>query len=282
MQQLTNSSEDNANVISFTSPIGKQAKDLQEAFADAWHAVEPFDVDKRINLLQNVRIYDLGMLHAVEELGEKVKSIVESQKISFMLSYAHLSTLFALQQLQDIKLVVFDAHADCNAGYIDERIEDLDFFHGKKVSENFNDANWLFNYAKEKEGEKVFLIGLRSFNKMEMEFMNEKKIAYVTANDVKQKIEVVRSAIWNFTEGSNVYVSLDIDVFDPSIAPAVHYPEPNGIFFNHFQQIVQDLNGQLVGVDLCCLKPMKENKVTEFLAVRSIFEILSKVKTQIL
>lgn len=278
-KSLTEYPENEANVISFTAPIGKHSTELQESFSDVWWAVETFDPDKKKNLFQNIKVHDLGMLNEpVEDIGKKVKSIIESRKISFMLSYGHLATFYALKELNDIKLVVFDAHADCNIGYIDERIEDQDFVEGKRVSENLNDSNWLHNYAKEKGGGKILGIGFRSFNENEMDFMNKSKIGYITSTDLKKKPEVVRSALWNFTQGSNVYISLDIDVFDSSIAPAVHYPEPNGIFFDQFQPIIGDLNGRLVGLDLCCLNPIAGNRVTEFLAVRAVKEILSKIK----
>ncbi len=279
MKSLTEYPENEANVISFTAPIGKRASEMQDSFSDVWWAVETFDPDKKKNLFQNIKVHDFGMLsEPVETIGKKVKSIIESHKVSFMLSYGHLATLYALKELNDIKLVVFDAHADCNLGYIDERIEDQDFREGQKLSENLNDSNWLYNYVKEKGGGKVLAIGFRSFNEAEMDFMNKNKIGYITSTDLKKRPEVVRSVLWNFTQGSNVYISLDIDVFDPSIAPAVHFPEPNGIFFDQFQQVIGDLNGQLVGLDLCCLSPIAGNKVTEFLAARAVKEILSKVK----
>jgi hypothetical protein len=71
--------------------------------------------------------------------------------------------------------------------------------------------------------------------------------------------------------------SLDIDVFDPSFAPNVHYPEPSGISFEDFRKVVDKIKGEIVGIDLCCLKFSEESYQTEFLAVKSLFKILSKV-----
>ena len=76
----------------------------------------------------------------------------------------------------------------------------------------------------------------------------------------------------------SVYVSVDMDVFDPSIAPGVVNPEPNGILYRDFTQLISELKGKkIIGLDCVEIKPLGENKVTEFLAVKVIFELLSLV-----
>jgi arginase family enzyme len=65
-----------------------------------------------------------------------------------------------------------------------------------------------------------------------------------------------------------------VDAFDPSIAHGVKYPEPGGILFSYFQNIVDSIEGDIKGMDVCC---MKDDEATDFLAVRSIFELLGKL-----
>jgi agmatinase len=88
-------------------------------------------------------------------------------------------------------------------------------------------------------------------------------------HDVKEKLE-------NFLKNAKFYVSVDIDVFDPSIAPAVEYSEPNGIFFHEFVDLIEPFkNGKLVGLDLNFQKYLADNHTTDFLATKTIIEMLS-------
>jgi arginase family enzyme len=86
----------------------------------------------------------------------------------------------------------------------------------------------------------------------------------------------VKDQISIFTEGKKIWVNLDVDCFDPSIAPNVDYSEPEGINFRQFCEIVSAFRGRIAGITLCGGNPMQGN-VTEFLSVRCVFELLSKV-----
>jgi len=107
--------------------------------------------------------------------------------------------------------------------------------------------------------------------------MKERGILFYTSEDIRKRKDEVRLIVHQFTKLSNVYVSLDVDVFDPSVAPAVDYPEPNGIFFNDLKELVSSISGKIVGMDVCCLSPIKDNQVTEFLIIKSIFEVFAKI-----
>ncbi|MCD6371123.1 MAG: arginase family protein, partial [Candidatus Aenigmarchaeota archaeon] len=170
--------------------------------------------------------------------------------------------------------VSFDAHADCKDSYLDEKIIELDF--GYKFTERFNDSTW-FRRSWE-EGIKGVLVGIRALDEDEFEFIEKEKIPYFSSEQIKKQIKKVEKNIRKFTKKKDILISLDIDVFDPSIAPAVHYPEPNGILFEHFESIVKSIKGRIVGIDLTCVNSFEgKNYVTEFLAIRSLFSIFSKL-----
>ena len=138
-----------------------------------------------------------------------------------------------------------------------------------------NDATWLRRIFDNKKPE-VILIGLRSCEEEELEFMQKNKIKYFIPNnmqDIKKKIQ-------DFTKNSKIYISIDIDAFDPSFAPGVDQPEPNGINFKQFSDIIDSINGKIVGIDVNCLKPLKDNEITEFLASRCLFEVIGKISKQ--
>ncbi len=266
--------EEESNIIVFGVPSEENSlESLREA---SWF-VEPFDIDKRKNLLEKIKIFDGGNFGtgSLDEIKNKTQEITSSGKVSLMLSSSHLSTLFAAPVSKDAKILVFDAHTDTKDEYLDEKLRALDH---KFATEKLNGATWLRRFCETENPDNVMLIGVRSCDEDDIKFLEEKKIKYITTSDIKHDINKAKSAIWTFTQDSDVYISVDIDVFDPSVAPAVDYPEPNGLLFNEFQNLINEVNGRVVGIDMCCLKPISGNQVTEFLAVKCIFEMLGLVK----
>jgi agmatinase len=122
------------------------------------------------------------------------------------------------------------------------------------------------------------MLGLRSGSEEEFNFAKKSGITYFTARQIKGNLQSVKSKLKRFVGKADVYVNVDIDAFDPSYAPAVDQPEPGGISFFDFQELVAAIDGRLVGTDLVCFRPIEGNEVTEFLAVRVIYEVLGLVK----
>jgi len=112
-------------------------------------------------------------------------------------------------------LIIFDAHADCMPHTQEPTHEE---FLEAIISNGF-------------PPEKIILIGLRKVEREEKEFLDKHKIKIL--QDPKQII--------NLTKNHDLYVSIDIDALDPSIAPAVNYPEPNGLSEKEFFQILIEL-----------------------------------------
>lgn len=264
--------EKEANILVLGVPFGKNGKESVKRIREASNYIEPFDTTKKRNLFYNIRIKDIGDI-GLENLSKKVKNIIENKKIPLILGGGHLLTLYSFQSFENTKLIVFDAHADLKSEFDDERIRNLDYIKGKKFNKKINDATWLRRVFDKKKPE-VILIGLRSCEEEELEFMEKHKIKYFTPAKIQKK------EIQDFTENSNVYISLDIDAFDPSFAPGVDQPEPNGINFNQFSDVIDSIKGNIVGIDVNCLRPLKDNEITEFLVARCLFEIIGKISKQ--
>jgi len=266
-----------AYVIAFGAPIGKNSKRSLISLREVSDLVEPFDLDKRRNLLQNVKIADIGdlKLKNLDEITEKTREITEKKKVPLILGGGHLLSFFALKSFEDAKLIVFDAHCDLKDKYEDVMIKNLDFVKGIKFNPRINDATWLRRTCEFFESRNVLLIGIRSCDEDEFNFMGKNGVSYLTSNQIKDNPQETEKKLKEFTKNSKLYVSLDIDVFDPSVAPAVHYPEPNGISFREFSWLINSIDGKIVGLDLTCLKAIKNNRLTEFFVIKSLFEILN-------
>jgi len=275
--------EEEANVIVVGVPLGKDAKYSLSSIREVSDFVDVFDVDRKVNMLENVRIGDIGdiELKKLSDITDGVKKIIDDGKFPLILGKSHLLSLYTLQAFpKNTKLVIFDAHGDIKNEYSDElseeSLEPLKF--DEKFSKKYNHTTWVRRASEIIGSENILTIGLRDCDENDFQFIVEKNILYITPNQIRKNIELMKEKIENFVKDSAIYISLDIDVFDPSIAPAVVIAEPNGLIFSEFLNLIDIVTeGNLVGMDLVEIKPMKENKITEFLAVESIFQILSRV-----
>ena len=269
-----------ANVVFFGVPIGKQFHDTARALRRTPVYMEDFDIASKKELLEDIRIVDVGDLtpKKTEDITQYTRSIIESNKIPVAISGDHPS-LFTIPAFgKDIKVISFDAHCDLKDEYKDDNIVDLSTLWNGKFDARVNGATWLKRLTETIDSKNVLLVGVRSCDAKELKFIQESGITYITAKDIQENQEAAGQKIQEFSEDSKIYITLDIDVFDPSIAPAVHQPEPDGVYFLEFKSLLHAISGSIVGFDVCCLKPIKGNQITEFLATRAIFEILSLVR----
>ena len=75
----------------------------------------------------------------------------------------------------------------------------------------------------------------------------------------------------------HVYVTIDLDGFDPSIMPATGTPEPGGLSYYDVINLIRKLitKRKLVGFDVVELCPIVNNKASDFLASKLIYQLLS-------
>lgn len=122
----------------------------------------------------------------------------------------------------DSLLVVFDAHADCMPSMAEPTHEEIIYGLVKK--------GW--------SPDNIILIGLRKIESIEREFLDKQGILYFEYGD---DLDNVWEKVKKRAKGKKLYVSIDIDVFDPVIAPGVSYVERGGFgeseFFDLFNKI---------------------------------------------
>ncbi|MEM5834804.1 MAG: arginase family protein [Candidatus Aenigmatarchaeota archaeon] len=273
-----------ADIVIFGVPLGKDAKKILTSLRETSWFVEFFDVDKKRNLIEKVKFYDAGDIQLTSEndIVVKTKEILESKKIPLILGKSHLLTLFVLRAFDNVKVVSFDAHADIKNEYYDEKISQSTEPLRIKEQARYNCATWL-RRAFEEGKKDIAIVGLRSCDEDDFSFIEKNKILAFSPNKIKKDFyekKRIKENLKKFVRDSKVYLSIDIDVFDPSIAPAVEHPEPNGLLLPEFLELLEIFKGKIVGFDLVeiafCEKKLME--ITEFLATRVILEVLSRIK----
>lgn len=193
-----------------------------------------------------------GGYRAVKKLlddGKFVITLGGEHSISYPPIKAHAEKFGPISVLQ------LDAHTDMR-----------DSYHGDK-------HNHACVMARAKEvSSNIIQVGIRSVDKGEYKNIDESKVFY--AEDIAGKsgwIERVLSLL-----GDRVYITVDLDVFDPAYLPATGTPEPGGLNWYEVIGLIRTVfkNRNVVGFDLVELAPNPNHPASDFLAARLVYKAL--------
>lgn len=218
--------------------------------------------------LGEIEFFDYGDIELpFGNIGESLRiiydltaEILEDNKKPLFLGGEHLITLPIVKRVyekygDDLILLHFDAHADLRESYINQKHS-----HASVIRRilDFFPANH------------VYQIGIRSGTKEEFKYGKEHTNFFPF--DI---IEPVRSII-DKIYSRPIYITLDIDVFDPAFAEGTGTQEPGGCTPNDMLKVIQLLKGQrVVGFDLVEVSPVYDaSDKTAILAAKIIRESL--------
>jgi len=176
----------------------------------------------------------------------------------------------SLSNKNEFGVLIFDAHLDLYEKYskriyshatVSHRILDLDY-----ISKN-----------------NILIVGTRDIDVPELEIANNEEITRLNAYELHDiGVDLYVDKIINFFEKSsskNLYISIDIDVLDPSIAPGTGYAIPGGFSYRELWKIFRKLtkNINIIGFDLVEMSPNLDlpNNMTSNLAAKLIIELIS-------
>ena len=127
--------------------------------------------------------------------------------------------------------------------------------------------------ARAKEYAPLVQVGIRSMAAEELPYVDEKRIFY--AHELWADRSLYRKALGLLTE--NVYITLDLDVFDPSLMPSTGTPEPGGPEYRDLMSFLREVFSKrnVVGFDVVELCPSETNRAPDFIAARIIYQMLS-------
>jgi len=170
-------SPEEADVIVFGVPIGEKSEITLQNLRKVSRLVEPFDIDKRKNLLEGIRIADIGNYSSASpsDILKNMRKIIEQKKFPLVLGGEHTLTLFTIGALlPETKIVIFDAHCDVKDNYLNSK---------------FNNATWLRRAIESRKAENFILLGVRSCDEDELEFLEKNKIKSFTSSQIKKELK---------------------------------------------------------------------------------------------
>jgi len=264
---------ESANIVVFSVPYDSTATwqkgaDLgPRAILEASAHVELYDIETDSEVhLQGIHSFQLPHLpESPEELAQVIRqnfsSFIKDGKFPVMLGGTHSITPGAVRGVKDcfsdITALQLDAHADLRES-----------FHGSM----FNHACVM---ARVKEVCPAVQVGIRSMAREECDRVDISKVFF--ARDIFLKDNWIGKVIDLLS--SNVYVTIDLDVFDPSIIPSTGTPEPGGLGWYQITGLLKKVAEErhVVGFDVAELMPNKYNRAPDFIAAKLVFQFLSYI-----
>ena len=239
---------DNSKIVIVAAPLektvsfGKGCSLGPEKIIESSAYVEFYDnetdreicFEKGIATLEPLNFDGMTNKEAIEHIEKYIRKLLELDKFVVTLGGEHTISLAPikahLKKYPNMSLLQFDAHSDLREEY-----EDSPYSHAcvmKRAVEFINPT-------------KLTQVGIRALCIEESKFIRESKTNTFFATDIRtgkwgenwQK-EVVN------TLSDEVYISFDVDYFDPAIMPATGTPEPDGFLYNETLNIFREIKKQ--------------------------------------
>jgi agmatinase len=243
-----------------TTTYGKGAKNGPAAILRASQHLELFDEELGQETCKKAGIFTDKSV-TVARLASRVARLLNDNKIPVVLGGEHSITPYAVkacaEKYKDLSVLQFDAHADLR-----------DKFKGRK-------DNHACVMRRVLEICPAVQVGIRSMSKECWDFAQKtgqiKKIHWAEKLELVEKIDTQLS--------KNVYITIDLDVFDPSVLPATGTPEPGGMFWYEVLDILKDVcaTKNVVGFDVMELSPRKGENVSDFTAAKLIYKLMGLI-----
>lgn len=189
----------------------------------------------------------------------KVDAILKDKKFPVILGGEHSVSIGAFRAFakhyENYSVLQLDAHSDMR-----------DEYEG-------SDHNHACVMARAKEMATVAQVGIRSSCIDEKHNIDPDRIFYA--------YEIKESSNWMYDVSErlndNVYITIDLDVFDPAYMPSTGTPEPDGMNYREVINFLKLINERhnIIGLDVVELCPNDINKAPDFLASKLIYQILS-------
>ena len=205
-----------------------------------------------------------GPEHMHERVYRAARRVVRDGKFLIGLGGEHSITAGLVRAVQrqhrDLCVLQIDAHADLRDQY-----QGSPYSHAS-VMRRIHDRGIPF-----------VGVGIRNYSAEEARFIRQARIPIVSARTCREESGWIDSVVAPL--GPEVYVTIDIDGFDPASAPGTGTPEPGGLDWFQVTDLLAAVaqTSRIVAADVVEVRPLPPNNVTEFLAARLIHRLIGLV-----
>ena len=250
-----------------TESFRSGSRDGPLSIIQASSALEDYDMDLDFDVSQ-VGIHTTSFVEPtlgspklmVDHLENTVTPFYEKGMMLSMLGGEHSISISGAKAAKniwdDVSVLYLDAHADLRNEYMGTRWGHASV--ARRISEFCP----------------ITLVGIRSMSIEEKKFIEKSRIDVFSPTELLSTItleKIVESL------SPNVYLSVDLDVFDPSIMSAVANPEPGGIDWDRIIALLKVLSARrrIVGFDVTELSPDLGPKSCSYIAAKLVLKVIA-------
>lgn len=224
--------------------------------------------DKGIATLEPLNFDGIYDQDALDLIYDQAKSLLNSNKFVVTLGGEHTISTAPIkahfEKYPNMSILHFDAHSDLRDSYQGSIYSHASFM--ARVSDFF-------------PTNKITQVGIRAQCIEEARFIKEKGVNTFYASAIRRGLHGdnwQQAVVDTLTE--QVYVSFDVDYFDPSIMPSTGTPEPDGFMYNEtldlFRKLVKS-GKKIIGFDIVELSPVKGVNYPDITASRLLYKMLN-------
>jgi agmatinase len=198
----------------------------------------------------------------LQRIAARVAAALAGGRLPVVLGGEHTVTLGAVQALvargAAFGVVQFDAHADLRASYEGNPLSHACVM--RRVVEL---------------GVPLFQLGVRSLSKEEAIFRQQQALGHCDAAELLRGPAPLLQLPPDFPRA--IYLTFDLDAFDPAMLPGTGTPVPGGLFWYDALRLIDTvLAGRtLIGFDVTELAPIPGSRVSEFTAAKLVYYLMS-------
>lgn len=206
--------------------------------------------------------FDMG--EALEEIREVARGVLQDGKFLVTLGGEHSLTLAPVRAAGDVfggpervGVVQLDAHADLR-----QEFEGTPYSHASVMRRVVED------------GYPTLAVGIRSLSAPEARLIRERELPVIWGRELDGCRERFRELLAELPD--TVYLTFDVDYFDPSLVSATGTPEPGGGLWYPTLELLSDLFAakRVVAMDLVELAPIGGQPAADFLAAKLVYKCL--------
>lgn len=251
-----------------TTTYGKGTKNGPSAILKASQIVEDYDIELGFEPYKKVGgIYTAKPVNVSKDphsqIYKAVKNVIAEKKIPVMLGGEHSVSYGAVKAAKEyypgLSVLQFDAHADLR-----------DTYHG-------SEHNHACVMRRIRAMCPAVQVGIRSQDTEETEYIKNNDLAgsmfYAHDHEGSSVPDIVNQL------SKDVYITIDVDAFDPSVIPATGTPEPGGLLWYQVLEILKAVIAErnIVGVDVVELAPRRDLHYADYTIAKLVYKIIGYI-----
>ena len=259
-----------------TSTYRKGADQGPQAMIDASAQIEWYDIETDAEYLeQGIHTQEPVLCDAHDPINlaplvrERVSAALEAQQIPVVLGGEHSVSIGAIEAVAEtgkaFSVLQIDAHGDTR-----------DSYHGST-------HNHACVMARAREHASIVQVGIRAIDAEELEGMDKNRVYFghqvdlwTRTHDLSWMDRVIEQL------EDTVYLTIDLDAFDPSILPSTGTPEPGGMDWFTINELVRRVAKarNIVAFDVVELCPNPNHHASDFIAAKLVYRVMSEILSQ--